>query len=438
MTRTQNPRRTALIIGCGIGGPVAAMALQKVGIDATVFEAHEGNAEFVGSFLNTASNGLDALKAIDAHHEVLAHGFPTPRMVMWSGSGKRLGEVANGLRLPDGTVSITVERGHLHGALRREALDRGIRIEEGKRLVSAAPSDGGVTARFADGTEAHGDLLIGADGIHSRTRQLVDPAAPAPRYTGQLSLGGRARADDACADSGDLSHDLRAARILRLLRARTGRRLLVREHGMGRRDDAARASERSPRCSGSDSCLLSSRTMQGRRATSSVRPPTSSPPSPSMTCPSCRRGTAIRWSSSATPPTRRRQARARGRRWPSKMPSSSRSVSATAMTSRTALAAYERLRRRRVERVVAYSARVGQSKTLGTVGRWVRDLMMPVALKLFASPNAQAWLYGYHIDWTRTRRLTEVGVESRGRSVSSWLWRAVLRKSDMGYSRPSR
>ena len=112
MTRTQNPRRTALVIGCGIGGPVAAMALQKVGIEATVFEARDGNAEFVGSFLNTASNGLDALKAIDAHHEILAHGFPTPRMVMWSGSGKRLGEVANGLRLPDGTVSITVERGH--------------------------------------------------------------------------------------------------------------------------------------------------------------------------------------------------------------------------------------------------------------------------------------------------------------------------------------
>jgi 2-polyprenyl-6-methoxyphenol hydroxylase-like FAD-dependent oxidoreductase len=91
MTRSQNTGKRALVIGCGIGGPVAAMALQKVGIDATVFEAYDGSAEFVGSFLNTASNGLDALKAVDAHTEVLARGFPTPRMVMWSGSGKRLG-----------------------------------------------------------------------------------------------------------------------------------------------------------------------------------------------------------------------------------------------------------------------------------------------------------------------------------------------------------
>jgi FAD-dependent urate hydroxylase len=65
-----------------------------------------------------------------------------------------------------------------------------------------------------------------------------------------------------------------------------------------------------------------------------------------------------------------------------------------------ALTAYERLRRTRVERVVAYPARVGQSKTLGTIGRVLRDLMMPLALKLFASPNAHAWLYGYHIDWS--------------------------------------
>ena len=231
MTRTQQPTRDALVVGCGIGGPVAAMALQKVGIDATIFEAHEGNAEFVGSFLNMASNGLDALKAIQAH-DVLSRGFPTPRMVMWSGSGKRLGEVANGLRLADGTVSITIERGQLHDALRREALHRGIRIEQGKKLVSAERSERGVIAHFADGTEAKGDLLIGADGIHSRTRQLIDPTAPSARYTGQLSLGGRARSRHFPRLRKSSTY-LRAPRVFRLLRARAGRRLLVREHGMG-------------------------------------------------------------------------------------------------------------------------------------------------------------------------------------------------------------
>ncbi|MEH0449806.1 FAD-dependent monooxygenase [Streptomyces sp. B21-102] len=47
-----------------------------------------------------------------------------------------------------------------------------------------------MVARFTDGTEASGDLLVGADGIHSRTRALLDPDAPAPRFTGLLSVGG--------------------------------------------------------------------------------------------------------------------------------------------------------------------------------------------------------------------------------------------------------
>ena len=46
---------------------------------------------------------------------------------------------------------------------------------------------------FADGTSATGDLLIGCDGIHSAVRTIIDPAAPAPTYAGLLNTGGYAR-----------------------------------------------------------------------------------------------------------------------------------------------------------------------------------------------------------------------------------------------------
>jgi 2-polyprenyl-6-methoxyphenol hydroxylase-like FAD-dependent oxidoreductase len=62
MTQT----RTALVIGGGIAGPVAAMALQRAGIQATVYEAHPRSAEGIGIFLTLASNGIDALRTIDA------------------------------------------------------------------------------------------------------------------------------------------------------------------------------------------------------------------------------------------------------------------------------------------------------------------------------------------------------------------------------------
>ena len=170
--------RDAVIIGCGIGGPVVAMALQRAGIDAAIYEAHDRPADFVGSFLNLASNGIDALRAIGADRRVLDAAFPTPRMVMWSGSGKRLGEVANGIALDDGTTSQTIQRGLLHRALRDEAASRGIPIVQGKRLVAAEDTGTGVLAAFEDGTEVRAAMLVGADGLHSS-----EPAAHRPGGT---------------------------------------------------------------------------------------------------------------------------------------------------------------------------------------------------------------------------------------------------------------
>src|SRR5215210_7093449 len=149
--------KKALVIGGGVAGPVAAMALRQAGIGSVVYEAYAGGADDAGAFLTFASNGLDALRAIDAHHLVLAEGFPTPRMEIHSGTGKRLGEVPNGGTLPDGTVSQTLKRAGLYRALQDEAVRRGARVEYGKRLVDAETTrDGVVVARFEDGIEAEG------------------------------------------------------------------------------------------------------------------------------------------------------------------------------------------------------------------------------------------------------------------------------------------
>src|SRR5918995_7230289 len=190
MNHTSMTDKKAMIIGGGIGGPTAAMALQRAGIEATVYEAHDRPVDSVGLFLNTASNGLDVLKALNAHAPVIEGAFPASRMVMWSGTGKRLGEVANGVRLPDDTVSVIVKRGFLQQVLADEAVSRGIKIEYGKRLAGFEVVSDGVVVRFEDGTQVEGDLLVGADGIHSRTRRILDPTAPKPAYTGLLSMGG--------------------------------------------------------------------------------------------------------------------------------------------------------------------------------------------------------------------------------------------------------
>ena len=63
-----------------------------------------------------------------------------------------------------------------------------------------------------------------------------------------------------------------------------------------------------------------------------------------------------------------------------------------------ALQVYVDRRRARVERVARWSARVSSTKVLGPVGRWLRDLLMPLALPRFASATAHRWLYDHPLE----------------------------------------
>ncbi|MFD6140224.1 FAD-dependent oxidoreductase [Promicromonospora sp. NPDC060271] len=182
----------AIIIGAGITGPVTAMALQKAGIDATIHEAYQRTADGVGSFLNLAPNGLAALQVLGIDRHDLG-GFDTHTLALRSSSGRPLTNFSMGRDDAAGTVSQTVRRSDLYVHLRDEAARRGIPVEYGKRLVGVTTlPDGGVRASFADGTTTEGDLLVGADGLHSRVRAVLDPACPPPRYTGLLNTGGYA------------------------------------------------------------------------------------------------------------------------------------------------------------------------------------------------------------------------------------------------------
>ncbi len=391
-------RRTAIVIGCGIGGPTVAMALQRAGIEPRLYEAHPGRAEYAGSFLNLASNGIDALRALDADRPILAAGFPTPRMVMWSGTGKRLGEVSNGIILPDGTASLTIRRGLLHGALRDEALRRGLRIEHGKRLVAADTRAGRAVARFEDGTEVEADVLIGADGLHSRVREILDPHAPAPRYTGQLSFGGFSRST-ALAATPDTFHMIFGKRGFFGYSVRPSGEAYwfanMAVEPLPERDSFAAAAAHDWKRALVDLFEVDDgpavELIEATEHELGAFPIHDMPKVPVW-----HRGSIalIGDSAHATSPSSGQGA---------SMAIEDAVVLAQCLRDiadpELAFTAYERARRARVERVVRYSARVGRSKVAGPLARFFRDLMMPAALKVFARSNAQAWMYRHHIDW---------------------------------------
>lgn len=185
--------RTALVIGGGIAGPVAAMALHKAGIEATIHEARPAGAEEAGIFLTLGSNGIDALRVLDAADPILSAGFATPGITLRSYTGKRLGEAFMTTRAATGTTSRTMKRADLYAALHEQAVARGIPVVHGKRLAGAEETPDGVRATFADGSAATADILVGCDGVYSTVRRIIDPAAPAPTYVGLLNNGGYAR-----------------------------------------------------------------------------------------------------------------------------------------------------------------------------------------------------------------------------------------------------
>lgn len=398
MNSTRHSKK-AIVIGCSIGGPLVAMALQRAGIEAVIYEAYDRPADYVGSFLSTASNGLDALRVLDSHTRVLAEGFATPRMVMWSGTGQRLGEVANGVTLADDTSSITIRRGLLHRALRAEAVSRGIQIEQGKRLVDATEDGGGVAARFEDGTEITGDILVGADGLNSHVRRIIDPHAPRPNDTGLLSMGG-------CARVTTLAPTPETFHMIFGKHAFFG--YCVRPSGdtywfanLTRRDELTRQelSAISPQTLKEQ--LLELFAVDSGPATDILQATgdelAAYPIHDMPTVPTWYRGRIVLLGDAAHATS------------PSSGQGASLAIEDAVVLAkclrdlpdtRQAFTAYERLRRGRVEKVVKYSARISRTKALGPVGRWFRDLFMPFALKHFASPAGHAWLYRYHVDWS--------------------------------------
>ncbi|GAA3838179.1 FAD-dependent monooxygenase [Streptomyces coacervatus] len=185
----------ALIIGGGVAGPATAIALQKAGITSVVYEAYPSGADERGAFLSLFANGIDALKAIDAHEPVLERSFSGSRIEFTTSAGKqlataRLDRDVHG-DLPGPRI---LKRADLCEALQGEAVRRGIRVERGKRLAFARRTPAGrIVATFEDGTMDVGDFLVGADGIHSVVRRSIDADAPAPRYTGEDVVCGYAR-----------------------------------------------------------------------------------------------------------------------------------------------------------------------------------------------------------------------------------------------------
>jgi salicylate hydroxylase len=187
---TRAPR--IAIVGGGIGGLAAALALERRGVEAIVCEQSPALSE-IGAGLNLTPNAIKALRALGVENEVnaIASGSEFLNIRSWK-SGRYISRMRRGdFRQKFGAPNLSVHRADLLGVLSGALKSTDIRV--GKRCVSVEGRDRVAVARFADGSEVEANIVVGADGIHSVVRNSLF-GADAPRFTGCICWRGMAPA----------------------------------------------------------------------------------------------------------------------------------------------------------------------------------------------------------------------------------------------------
>lgn len=174
-----------LVIGAGPAGCTAAVALARQGIRCSVVElTPEVRPVGVGLMLQNAPlRALDSLGLVEA---CIDRGYVHRTVEMCDAQGAVRMVVDPPSLVPGKPSMVAISRAALAEVLLAAVDAEGVPVRYGTTVTSLTDRGDGVEVQFTDGTSDSFDLVVGADGLHSRTRELVLPEAPAPHKTGQV------------------------------------------------------------------------------------------------------------------------------------------------------------------------------------------------------------------------------------------------------------
>lgn len=178
--------RTALIIGGGVGGMAAAIALQRAGQPVELIELDPAwNA--LGAGLTINGGALRAFNDLGLLEPVLEAGFASVGPVRTcDAEGAILSEGPSTPIYAQGIPNMGgILRPRLHEVMRKAIIDARIPVRRGVSAVSFDQRDDHVLVETSDGQRGEHHFVIGADGLFSRTRSMIFPEAEKPRFTGQ-------------------------------------------------------------------------------------------------------------------------------------------------------------------------------------------------------------------------------------------------------------
>jgi len=192
-----------IIIGAGMGGLAAALAMQRAGFRVSVHEQAPELGE-VGAGLTISPNATHAIEYLGIGKEIAERAvIPERQAMIHYRTGKILVETKRGNKPKEqyGADYYQMHRADLHSALTaRVTKNDSAAINLNHSFVGCQESDDGVTAFFNNGDKTNGDVLIGCDGARSAVRSwMFGPEAP--KFTGNIAWRGLVPTDGLSKDA---------------------------------------------------------------------------------------------------------------------------------------------------------------------------------------------------------------------------------------------
>jgi 2-polyprenyl-6-methoxyphenol hydroxylase-like FAD-dependent oxidoreductase len=182
-----------VIIGAGIGGLSAAIALQQVGLKVKVFERALELKE-MGAGIVLSANAIKALEKLGVADQVRQAGSPVKKAEIRTPNGRLLVNMPVHKQAERyGTYSYLIYRPDLQRILYEKL--KSDTVKHGKKFIVLEQDRENITSMFEDGEIVKSKLLIGADGVHSRIRQTI-AGDSALRYSGFIAFRGISRFED--------------------------------------------------------------------------------------------------------------------------------------------------------------------------------------------------------------------------------------------------
>jgi 2-polyprenyl-6-methoxyphenol hydroxylase-like FAD-dependent oxidoreductase len=174
-----------LIVGGGFSGMASAIEMRKRGMDVELVEIDAGWRSY-GAGISLGGATLRAFRQLGVLDAFLREGNGADGVKIFLGNGQRIGELPTPrLAGPDVPGGGAIMRPALARILAEATRASGTMVRLGVGFEGVTQDAAGATVRFSDGRTGRYDLVVGADGLYSKVRQVVFPDAPKPRYTGQ-------------------------------------------------------------------------------------------------------------------------------------------------------------------------------------------------------------------------------------------------------------